>query len=157
MYGCVCPFIDPVSAVRQWSSQRFCLILLSFFPTLLLPVLSLCFSFFHHVLPFFYSSKSLLPTHPHLTLPSSPVLQPPSACEVLFVRTDSRLALNIHGDCQPVANTKAARRAPVESKPSPCSQAGGAEGHRCPSWAPWPTCLPPPHTEVRNRRGGQKD
>lgn len=33
--------------------------------------------------------------------------RPPPPCPSLFVSTDSRLALNIHGGCQPLAHTKA--------------------------------------------------
>lgn len=98
-------------------------------------------------------SLSLSPSPSFLLCPPTP--PPPSlpfACEVLFVRTDSRLALNIHGDCQPVANTKAARRAPAESKPGPGSQAGGLGGHRCPLWSPPPPTPRPPPTHARTLR-----
>lgn len=38
---------------------------------------------------------------------SNPHRPPPPLCAGLFVSTDSRLALNIHGGCQPLAHTKA--------------------------------------------------
>lgn len=37
----------------------------------------------------------------------SSLSKPPPLCVSLFVSTDSRLALNIHGGCQPLAHTKA--------------------------------------------------
>lgn len=91
-------------------------------------------TFFLHPSPqapsFLYPPK-ILPSYKFSTPPtphSHPIFSP--AYEVLFVRTDSRLALNIHGDCQPVANTKAARRASEESTPGLGSQAAGAGGQR---------------------------
>lgn len=149
---CACPSSDPP---LRWRTVRQPAVLFDFtlFPSaspfsslapvfpLSRPTPPLSFLLYFHLLcpPLPFTVLSHFPQHPH------PL--PHSACEVLFVRTDSRLALNIHGDCQPVANTKAARRAPVESKPGLGSRSEGGGG-----LSPSPVGPRPPLTHTHTYR-----
>lgn len=113
------------------SSQRFCLIWLFLF------------------------ASNFIPPNPW-TAPPPP--QPP--CEVLFVKTDSRLALNIHGDVSRW-RTQSLRGEPLRN-PGPGSQA--VVGSVCVGGVllgspgvPAGRHHPTSHTQVKNRRGGQRD
>lgn len=78
---------------------------------------------------------------------------PPAACEVLFVSTDSRLALNIHGDCQPVANTKVAGWSWWDPGPA---QARGRGGGVQSCGTPTPTSPHKPHRHRQPERRSER-